>query len=286
MLSSTENSFQSFALEPSAARGLRYSVRERRAVHAYSLLTLLAVYGSLAVMERVPWAGPAVFLLITACAIRYSGYIHALNHAYRLPEAVPWLLDAMPAAWSPFIPGFKEIQRIHLTHHKLEGGPGDPDNFMIASAGRVMTFLRCACVFEHWFFYVIRKQWLTARFWPGWLLRLAIFVTIAWSCSWITLLTFVAGTKIGTGISFYIVSYLAHVRGAERGNYLPFSRTLPPLVLTATVGSYASQAAYLHPLHHVLPWVSCGGLIRALASRARPGESRQAGVTNGIGARD
>jgi fatty acid desaturase len=275
MLSHTQTSFESFVLEPSAARGLRYSVRERRAVHAYSVLTLFAVYGSLVLMERALWTGPAVFLLIAACAIRYSGYMHALNHAYRLPEAVPWLLDAMPAAWSPFIPNFKEIQRIHLTHHKLEGGLGDPDNFMIASPGRVMTFLRCACVFEYWFFYAIKHRWQTARFWPGWLVRLAIFGTIAWSCSAITLLTFMVGTKVGTGISFYIVSYLAHVRDGRQGNFLPFSRDQPPLVLTVAVGSYASQAAFLHPLHHVLPWVSCGGLVRALASRARPVDSRE-----------
>jgi hypothetical protein len=253
-----------FALPPQLARELRYTVQERRALHAYSLVTLAVVYTALVVTSRLPWLSPFTFVLVTMGAVRYGGYIHALNHAYRNTDRVPWLLEILPAPSSPFLPGFSETRKIHLAHHKYETAEGDPDNFLISGSSRLLIFLKCAFVFEHWFIYSLRHGWVSDRFWRAWLCRLAIFAALFAVCGWQTTLLFSVGAHVGAGWSFYIFSYLTHIQEGKRGTYLLLSIPRPAAMISRLmVGPYAADPAALHAVHHALPWVSCAKLLRA-----------------------
>jgi hypothetical protein len=240
---------------------LRYTPEEKTLLHLRSIMTLVVMYGSLVFASYHPRFLWAAFLINMFSAVRYSGYIHALNHAYLGAKRVPWLLEVLPAPYSPFILGFSEVQRIHLTHHQYETADGDPDNFVIAGRSKLLIFLKCAFIFEHWFFYAVRHHWLTHRFWVGYACRLALFAGLLLGTDpWTFLIGFVLATKLGTGASFFIFSYLAHVQHGKRGNYL---LPLPaPLVVAnhVLIGRYAADPAGFHATHHARPSLSCGRL--------------------------
>lgn len=247
------------------AQHLRYSSDETRSLHWLSLLTACFVIGNTVLAGRYPAFLPVAFVANAFSSVRYSGYIHALNHAYKLNERVPWLLELLPAAWSPFILGFSETQRIHLTHHRFETGPGDPDNFVIAGKSKLLIFVKCAFIFEHWFFYAIRHRWLTPRFWPAYLVRLAIFASVFYFAGpKAALLVFVLAVKVGTAGSFFVFSYLGHVSEGQRGNYILPLPTPLVWLSRSLIGRYAADPAGYHAVHHARPWVSGARLDEAL----------------------
>ncbi len=268
------------ALAKDQAQQLRYSSAEMRWLHAGSLVVALFVIANAILAGRYPAYLPWAFVANACSAVRYSGYIHALNHAHKLNERVHWSLELILGAWSPFILGFTETQRVHLAHHRYETGPGDPDNFITDSKSPSVALIRCAFIFEYWFVYAARHGWLSRRFWPFYLCRLAIFAGVFWlSGTSAALIAYVLAIKVGTAASFFNFSYLAHVHEGQRGNYI---LAWPPALVwlgRALLGRHASDTAGFHAVHHARPWVSTARLDRAYELlTARAGSAPSASV--------
>lgn len=252
------------ALTKEQAQYLRYSTDETRSLRRRSFIVAMFVIANTVLAGRYPAFLPFAFLVNAFSSVRYSGYVHALNHAYKLNERVPWSLELIPAVWSPFILGFSEIQRIHLAHHRSETGPDDPDNFVIAGKSKLLIFLKCGFIFEHWFFYAVRHRWLSERFWPAYLARLAIFGGVFYFAGpKAALLAFVLAVKVGTAASFFVFSYLGHVSEGQRGNYILPLPTALVWLSRCLIGRYAADPAGYHAVHHARPWISGARLDEA-----------------------
>src|SRR5688572_21161716 len=163
-----------------ALLALGYSDSERTALHLRSLATLGLIYGGVILASRFPWLFWPVFVINACSTVRYGGYIHALNHAYGLNAKIPWILELLPAFWSPLTPGFYEAQKIHMEHHKYETAENDPDNAIISGENRLLIFFKCAFIFEYWVIHCARKGWLSKRYWMNWTIRLAMLAGLAW----------------------------------------------------------------------------------------------------------
>lgn len=253
-------------LSQTQAHELRYSPREIRWLHAGSLLVASFVIGNAVLAGRYPAYMLWAFFANAFSAVRYSGYIHALNHAHKATERVHWSLELILGAWSPFILGFAETQRIHLAHHRYETGAGDPDNFVTDCRSRPLALLKCAFMFEYWFVHAVRQRWLTSRFWPLYLCRLAIFVGVFYCAGTrAALISYVLAIKVGTAISFFNFSYLAHVQGNKRDNYMLAWPRAFSWLSRALIGKHAADTADYHAVHHARPWVSTARLDQAFA---------------------
>lgn len=252
------------AAQNQALLALGYTDGERTSIHLRSLATLGVMYGGLVLASRFPALLWPVFAVNAACSIRYSGYIHALNHAYTLNQKVPWILEFLPAAWSPLVPGFYEAQKIHMEHHKHQTGENDPDNAIISGRSKLLIFLKCGFIFEYWVIHCMQRGWLTRRYWMIWSVRLAMMAGLMWLTGpWTVVVCLFLASRLGLASAFFIFSYLTHVQHGQLGSFrLPLPRALIALN-HAMIGPYASDPANLHDVHHARPFVSCGQLYPA-----------------------
>ncbi len=247
-----------------ALHALAYTDGEKTSLHLRSLATLGVIFGGLVLASRFPVLFWPVFAINAACSIRYSGYIHALNHAYTPNQKVPWLLELLPAVWSPLTPGFYEAQKIHMEHHKHQTGENDPDNAIISGKSKLLIYLKCGFIFEYWVIHCMQRGWLGKRFWMNWAIRLAMLAGLIWLAGpWTVLIGLFLASRVGLASAFFIFSYLTHVHHGQLGNFrLPLPRAVIALN-HAMIGPYAADPANLHDVHHARPAVSCGRLYAA-----------------------
>lgn len=260
------------AAQNQALLAFGYTDGEKTSIHLRSLATTATMFGGLVIASRFPALFWPVFVLNAFCSIRYSGYIHALTHAYTLNQKVPWLLELLPVSWSPLMPGFYEAQKIHMEHHKYQTGANDPDNAIISGRSKLLIFLKCGFIFEYWLIHCLQRGWVSKRYWMNWAIRLAISAGLMWLTGpWTVLVCLFLASRVGIASAFFIFSYLTHVQNGQLGNFrLPLPR--PMLVLNRLlIGAYAADPANLHDVHHARPSVSCGQLYPAAEILDREG---------------
>jgi hypothetical protein len=261
------------AAQNQALAALSYTDAERTTLHLRSLATLGSMYCGVVVASRFPSLFWPVFVFNAFASIRYSGYIHALTHAYTPNQKVPWLLELLPVLWSPLIPGFSEARKIHMEHHKYQTSENDPDNAIIDGNSKLLIFLKCGFIFEYWIVHCIQRGWVSRQYWTSWTLRLALIAGLTWLAGpWAMVICLFLAAKLGIASAFFIFSYRAHV---EHGQLGTFRRPLPQVLITLNhllIGRYAADPASLHDIHHARPSVSCKLLYPAAKILDQPAE--------------
>lgn len=265
-------------LDPGARESLYYGPGEGHSIHLRSLLTLVVICASVLAAGANPWLRPLAWVVTYVGIVRYLGYIHSLQHAFPPNRPVPWLLEFMPAPFSPLTPTFSAASSIHHTHHLHETGPDDPDNFLIDGSGRLQTFIRCMFTIEYWTLYAARAGQLGGLFVAALALRLGLLTAIGYFAGVWPTLEAVVVTKLATGSSFYFASYLCHVRDGVRGNYMVATDGGLSLPAYLTIGRHATNAVGYHGFHHRFPRVSCARLRTAYRTAVPLEASSQATV--------
>jgi fatty acid desaturase len=122
----------------------------------------------------LPWwlmAG-AVPLLYARLALA----LHETMHRHPSPEVGLWLRLCILLE-SPLVLGYREHRALHLRHHRFNGGPGDPDRPLIATAPP--RALLCALLVpERAFFEWVRDRGLDARLALGCAVRAVLFLAV------------------------------------------------------------------------------------------------------------
>lgn len=229
-------------------------------------LAFYAIY-LLYVYEHLP--GWAFGVLGFAFVLRYFNRWHESIHANQR-AAAPWHpARALLVIMGPIYLGRREIEELHLLHHREDGGPADPDR-----ARMQPSLLRAAmwCLVEPevsaWTYF--RRNGFDARLAARVAAHALAWAGLMWLGGWRGLVAYNAVVRAGNSVAWLVFSWLVH-RPWLYGHIKPprFPRPLAALWV-AVAGVENLDGVRYHYLHHLFPWVpdrDLGALSRRLGTR-------------------
>ncbi len=229
----------------------------------------LAFYASyfLYAFERVPgWAFGALGFVFV---LRYFNRWHEAIHADQRGAASWHPARALLVIMGPIYLGRRELEELHLIHHREDGGPSDPDLQMMQP-----SLLRAAmwCLVEPevsaWVY--VRRQGLDAGLAARMAAHLLAWAGLMWLGGWHGFVAYNAVVRAGNTVAWLVFSWLVH-RPWLCGQIRPptFPRPLAALWV-ALVGRENLDGVRHHYLHHLFPWVpdrDLAALSRRLGAR-------------------
>lgn len=261
-----------------APRGHRLS---RRQVHALypgdprahyergMLAWSLAFYAGylLYSLERVPgWAfGVLGFVFV----LRYFNRWHEAIHADQRGAASWHPARALLVIMGPIYLGRRELEDMHLAHHREDGGPLDPHRRM-GQPSPVRAAFWCLIEPEMAVWTHLRRHGLDAALAARMAAHALVWAGLMWLGGWRGLVAYNLVTRLGNGVAWFVFSWLVH-RPWLYGQIRPpaFPRPLAALWV-ALVGGENLDGVRYHYLHHLFPWVpdrALGALSRRLGAR-------------------
>jgi fatty acid desaturase len=203
----------------------------------------------------LPWwlmAG-AVPLLYARLALA----LHETMHRHPSPEVGLWLRLCILLE-SPLVLGYREHRALHLRHHRFNGGPGDPDRPLIATAPP--RALLCALLVpERAFFEWVRDRGLDARLARGCAVRAVLFLAVV-AIDPAVFLAYWLSLRLSIGLSGFVFHHVLHAREGRVGSF-----ALPggPRVLRLGRWLFGREPMLIltrHRAHHLWPRTPLGEL--------------------------
>lgn len=215
------------------------------------LLVLLYLHLSLAILGWVPsWS---LCLSIPILVVRWMFAMHELFHLRTEREVDP-LSRLMPLLLTPLSVGYREHLVMHGGHHRHMATPDDPEYFQLRG-NKVAGFLNALTAPEQAFLRWVAIHGVDRELALGALLRLVLFVGLAWSSGplflwyWLTV-------RLAHALSFFSFFYLLHRRGAEFGVYRVTLPVWATRLYQILFGADNLTAITHHDLHHLHPRVA------------------------------
>lgn len=214
-------------------------------------LAFYSLYGLLCLGLVPTW----LFVALAASAfLRYFNRWHECIHANQR-EAARWHpARALLILVGPIYLGRRELEDMHLAHHRLNGAPGDPDNpKMQPSLPRALL----CCLFEPelsaWD--ELHRGGLRPALAARMLAHAAAWAGLMWLGGWTGLLAFNLTTRLANTFAWLVFSWVVHQPWLF--GHLPPPVWPRPLLWfwLALVGRENYFVVRFHYLHHLFPSV-------------------------------
>lgn len=215
------------------------------------------------------------------CLLRYFNRFHEALHADTRGQARWHPARVLLVLMGPLYLGYRELRDQHLAHHREDGGPRDPDLWMLADSP-VRSVAACLLqpelsVIDH-----VRRAGLTPRIAAGLAARAAAYAGLMWIGGWPGFILYNVMTRVGNGVAWFVFSWVVHgpwLYGQVRPPRFPGPLAAAWVVL---VGRENLHGIRFHYLHHCFPHVPDRDLPALSRRLHRPG-SAQAGVEHAAG---
>lgn len=202
--------------------------------------------------------------------LRFFNRWHEALHANQRGAAAWHPARDLIVLMGPMYLGSRELEELHLLHHRLDGAPGDPDIPMMQP--RVLRALGWCLVepeLSAWTY--ARRFGLSPALLARMLAHAAAWAGLMWLGGWQGLVGYNLAVRIGNGLAWLVFSWVVHQPGLYGQVHPPdFPRPLVWLWI-ALVGRENYYAVRFHYLHHVFPSVpdrDLPGLSHRLGSGA------------------
>lgn len=227
-------------------------------------LVFYALY-FLFVAELLPgWAFGALGVPVF---VRYFNRSHEALHA-----------DQRGARWhpardflvlvSPIYGGRAELEEIHMTHHREDGGPGDPDRALMHPSP-LRAALWCLVQPEAYALWQLRTRGFTASQAARMVAHALVWALLMWVGGWRGLVAYNVVARLGNGVAWFVFAWVVH-RPWLYGqvNPEPFPRALrwPWIALVGRENYYGVRYHYLHHLFPAVPDRHLPELARRLSA--------------------
>lgn len=251
------------ALYPGDPRG-----RYENAILGWALL----FYGLYFLYVAAWLPGWAFGVLGVPVFVRYFNRSHEALHADQ--RGVRWHpAQDLLILVSPIYGGRRELEEIHMQHHREDGGPGDPDRRMMHPSP-LRAALWCALQPELYALWQIRRRGLSGAQAARLAAHALVWAGLMWIGGWRGLVAYNLVVRIGNGISWFVFAWVVH-RPWLYGqvNPRPFPRALrwPWVMLVGRENYYGVLHHFLHHLFPSVPDRDLPGLSRRLSSPAAHG---------------
>lgn len=229
----------------------------------------LAFYASylLFITDRV--SGWAFGALGFVCVLRYFNRWHEAIHANQRGAPGWHPARALLVLMGPIYLGRRELEEMHLVHHREDGGPNDPDRpRMHPNPLRAAL----ACLFEPELAAVshARRHGIDGPLAARMAAHALAWTGLMWLGGWRGLVAYNLVTRAGNGVAWFVFSWVVH-RPWLYGQVRPPAFPTPlALLWVALVGRENLAGVRYHFLHHLFPSVpdrDLGALSRRLGSR-------------------
>lgn len=197
--------------------------------------------------------------------LRYFNRWHEALHANQRVGPVWHPARDLVVIMGPIYLGRRELEDLHLAHHRENGAVDDPDLRMMQP-----NLLRAAlwCLIEPEFavWTHVRRHGLDARLLARMAAHLVVWSALMWIGGWRGLVAYNLVTRLGNGVAWLVFSWLVHqpwLFGQLRPR--PFPRPLS-LLWVGLAGWENRDAVRYHYLHHLFPSVPDRAL-KALSRR-------------------
>ena len=208
--------------------------------------------------------------------LRYFNRWHEAIHANQRAAAAWHPARALLVLMGPIYLGGRENEGLHLLHHRLDGGQGDPDRArMQRSLPRALFW--CLVEPEMSAFVYVRRFGLDLALAGRMAAHAAAWAGLMELGGWEGLLVYNLAVRLGNGLAWFVFSWVVHQPWLY-GQVHPreFPRPLVWLWI-ALVGRENYYGVRFHYLHHVFP---------AVPDRDLPGLSRRLGSGTAAPARE
>lgn len=188
---------------------------------------------------------------------RWMIAVHEISHI-RQPQQVDVVTQLLPLAFTPFVLGYREYQKIHNGHHKFMCTRDDPEFFQLRG-GYINGFLNAMTMPEQAPVRWIVKHGMDIKLVVTMVINAVLFFGLVYLAGW-NFLWYWIPVRISNTISNFAFFYMLHRRDVDYGVY---SLKLPVFVswlFAIVVGKDAVNATCYHDVHHSDPRIACNAL--------------------------
>ena len=214
----------------------------------------LSFYTAYALFLAEVLPGWAFFGWGTIAIVRNFNALHEAFHALdRRANALSWgrWVAIVMAPWQL---GYRELKKNHREHHAHEGGPRDPDRYLITGSP-LWALLQSLTQPEQSVIRTVARRGLDRRLIATLALYASVWGALAWVSTWQQFLLYNAVARFGNTAAWWIFDYLLHQPALYRRlAALPMPRL--------EVGEWALlfstsniRGVRHHYLHHKYPFV-------------------------------
>lgn len=214
----------------------------------------LAFYGAYALLVAALLPAWMFAALGVVCFLRYTNRWHEALHGLQ-DHAWAWHpARALLVVVSPLSLGRAELEELHRTHHREEGGEGDPDLPMMRP-GPLRAALWCLVQPELLTAWSLRRRGLGPRSAATMLAYALVWAGLMWLGGWRGFIAYNLVVRLANGLSWFVFSWVVHQPWLF-GHVLPrpFPRPLRWLWV-ALVGRENYLGVRFHRVHHMYPSV-------------------------------
>jgi fatty acid desaturase len=214
----------------------------------------LAFYGSYLLLCFGVLPGWAFGLLGFSFILRYFNRWHEAMHADQRGLSARHPARSLLVIMGPLYLGRREMEAMHLAHHRTDGGPGDPDRArMVPSLATSLP----ACVFEPELSVIwhVREHGMSAALLARMTAHALVWAGLMSLGGWAGLIAYNCVTRAGNTAVWLVFSWLVHQPWRFGQIHPPdFPRPLRAVWL-AIAGRENYWGVRYHFLHHLFPSV-------------------------------
>lgn len=198
--------------------------------------------------RALPW-----WLFAPLGVVLFLRYFNRWHEALHADQRGAWRWHparALLVVVSPVYLGRAELEELHLTHHRVEGGEADPDHAMMHDSP-LRAALMCLIQPELLAVWYLRRRGLTASLAARMAAHALLWAAWMWIGGWRGLVAYNLVVRVGNALAWFVFAWVVHQPWLY-GHVEPpeFPRPLRWLWF-ALVGRENYWGVRLHLLHHL-----------------------------------